>query len=100
MTELSFMISQNWIAITVYAVAMWIALFLYRKNYKIKIELKRQVISGLVTSVIASLGDVIGTSLNLWHFPDGDVPVIIILVYFFVGMFGYNVVKIIDEKVT
>lgn len=97
MTELSFAISQNWIYLLLYAGFFWVLLFVYRKSYKNKQEIKKQVVSGLLTVVLGPIGDAIGTTLNLWHFPDGDIPAIIIVVYFLVGMVGYNIVKLIEK---
>ena len=97
MTELSFVISQNWIFPFIYAAFFWGLLFMYRKSYKNEREIKNQVATGFLTSIFGSIGDVIGTTFNLWHFPNGDVPAIIIVIYFFAGMLGYNMIKLIEK---
>jgi len=97
MIGLNFTTSFNWIYLFLFIFAQWIIIFIYRKSYKIKGELKRQFAVGLYVLIAGSVGDVIGTSLNLWHFPDGDVPAIIMLIYFFAGLCGYNLIKLIDK---
>ena len=99
MTGLSFATSFNWIYLFLFIFGQWIFFFLYRKSYKIKGDLKKQFAVGIYVLVAGSMGDVIGTSLGLWHFPDGDVPAIIILIYFFAGLAGYNLIKLIDKYV-
>ncbi|MBS3055420.1 MAG: hypothetical protein J4452_02945 [Candidatus Aenigmarchaeota archaeon] len=99
MTEFYLAASQNWIYLFLYPAVLWIILLVYRKSYKKVGEIKKQMVFGIVSVLLGSMGDFIGTNLNLWHFPDGDLPAIIVIVYFFVGMGAYNIVKLIDEKI-
>jgi hypothetical protein len=97
MIGLSFTTNPNWIYLFLYTAAIWLVLFFYRKSYKNKKEVKKQIAFGIFSMIVAPTVDVLGTYTNLWHFPDGDVPVIIIFAYFFVGLAAYNVIKLIDR---
>ena len=98
MTQLFLAASQNWIYFFLYPAILWILLLVYRKSYKNVSEIKNQMIFGIISAILGSMGDFMGTNLNLWHFPDGDLPAIILIVYFFVGLGAYNIVKLLDEK--
>jgi drug/metabolite transporter (DMT)-like permease len=97
MTGLSFATSPNWVYLVIFSSIVWILLLLYIRSYK-KNELKKQLIFGIFGLFLGSMADVIGTASNLWHFTDGDVPIIIFLIYFIIGMASYNFLKLIDRN--
>ena len=99
MIGISFAASFNWIYLFIYTVAVWLVLFILRKAYKNKGEIKRQLVIGISGMLLGPTGDLVGTYFNLWHFPDGDVPIIIVSAYFFIALAAYNVFKIIEKYV-
>jgi uncharacterized protein involved in response to NO len=77
---------------------IWLPLFIYRKSWKRKNEISEQLLFGFLSLGVNLLSDTVAVFTDLWHYSDGDWPVILWLLMFFVGMSGFQVVKFIDER--
>lgn len=77
---------------------IWLSLFIYRKSWKRKGEIREQLLFGFLTLGIIAFSDVIAILTNLWHYVDGDWPAILWLLMFFAGVSGFQLFKFIDER--
>lgn len=77
---------------------VWLSLFLYRKSWKRKNEIKGQIIFGFVSLGMNLLSDTVGVLSNSWHYTDGDWPAIIWPLMFIVGVAAFQLFKFIDER--
>lgn len=77
---------------------VWLSLFLYRKSWKRKNEIKGQIIFGFVSLGMNLLSDTVGVLSNLWHYAGGDWPAIIWPLMFIVGVAAFQLFKFVDER--
>jgi len=96
--DLIFQFSQNWYVIFFGFLVSWLSLFIYRKSYKNKKELKEQFSFILILLIIVFFTEFFAVSVDLWHYTAGDWPVILWLVYFVILSFLYQLLKLIERK--
>jgi uncharacterized protein involved in response to NO len=77
---------------------IWLPLFVYRKSWKRKGEIREQLLFGFLAFGITFFSDVSAIFTNLWHYSDGDWPAILLFLMFFVGVGGFQIFKFIDER--
>ena len=91
--------NNGWYMLLGIMAVMFIAIFLYRKNHAKKTETKAQLVAAAIALGFAVIFEIIGVGTNLWHYTEGDWPVILWVVYMAVGFTGYQVIKLVSEKV-
>lgn len=92
-----FAFPSGWWVITVLFYGLWVALFVTRKSYRKKKEVKLQVLFGLFALLLAAAVETIGVRSGLWTYFPGNWPVILWVNYFGSGLMGYQVLKRIEE---
>ena len=91
---------QNWIFLFFAFFGAWAVLTLNRKRNGIKNNVKEQVY--LTTAGLFSLFlmELYATQTNLWHYLPGDWPIILWPTYVAAILFGYQLLRFIEERVT
>lgn len=87
----------GWWLVTVLFYGLWAALFVTRKSYGKKKEVKLQIIFGLFALLLAVVVESVGVGSGLWTYFPGNWPVILWVNYFGSGLMGYQVLKRIEE---
>ena len=77
---------------------IWLLLFLYRKSWKRKGEINEQILFGFLSLGVNLFSDTVAVFTNLWHYSDGDWPVVLWALMFIVGISGFQIFKFIDER--
>ena len=97
--QLIFDIDPNWFVLFFAFLGAWAVLMLNRKrNGKIN-NVKEQVYlaaAGLFSMVLMEL---FATQTNLWHYIPGDWPVILWPTYVAAILFGYQLLRFIEENI-
>jgi hypothetical protein len=76
----------------------WLPLFIYRKSWERRGEIKEQLLFGFLVLGLTAFSDVVAIFTNLWHYSGGDWPSILWLLMFSVGLGGFQIFKFIDER--
>ncbi|MFA5363802.1 MAG: hypothetical protein WC325_01305 [Candidatus Bathyarchaeia archaeon] len=95
--QLIFDIDPNWFILFFAFLSAWALLMLNRKRNGIKPNFKEQVylaVAGLFSLVCM---EVFATQTNLWHYIPGDWPVILWPTYVVAILFGYQLLRFIEE---
>lgn len=87
----------GWWVIVLFIYSFYLLLFLQRKSYQRKGEIKAQLIFALVTLIISVTIEIIAINLQVWAYYPGNWPVILWVGYFGSGLLGYQLVKKIEE---
>ena len=90
--------SPWWYVQLAIAFFIWLPIFLYRKGWNRKNELRGQLIFGFVSLFISFIAENFGVYGDLWHYDGGDWPVVLWILYFAVGVSSFQLFKFIDEK--
>jgi len=96
--HLLFDFPQNWVILFFAFLLIWVVLLVSRKKNGRK-EVKEQVylaVSGLFALFLMEL---FATQSNLWHYIPGDWPVILWPTYVAAILFGYQLLRFIEERV-
>lgn len=91
--------NPSWFVLLAIGMTIFVALFVYRKSYAKKYEIKQQIVFTVIVVLLSLLTELLGVSMNLWNYTDGNWPAILWIIYFFSGMAGYQVIKFVTEKV-
>ncbi|MBI2971952.1 MAG: hypothetical protein HYY37_06030 [Candidatus Aenigmarchaeota archaeon] len=91
--------SANWFALLAIPLALFAVIFLYRASYRKKNETRQNVVFAASALALAALIEYVGITLNLWHYVDGDWPIILWLIYAMSGLAGYQMAKLVTEKI-
>jgi hypothetical protein len=95
--NLLFDFPQNWVILFLAFLLVWVVLLVCRKTNGRK-EVKEQVylaISGLFALFLMEL---FATQSNMWHYIPGDWPVILWPTYVVAILFGYQLLRFIEER--
>jgi hypothetical protein len=95
--NLLFDFPQSWVILFFAFLGIWAVLWIVRKS-KGRKEVKEQVylaISGLFSLFLM---EVFATQSNLWHYIPGDWPVILWPTYVAAILFGYQLLRFIEER--
>jgi hypothetical protein len=95
--QLLFDFPLNWVILFFAFLGIWAVLLVTRKKVGRK-EVKEQVylaISGLFSLFLM---EVFATQSNLWHYIPGDWPVILWPTYVAAILFGYQLLRFIEER--
>lgn len=87
----------GWWMVILFIYGLFIYLFLQRRSYQRKGEIKAQMVFALVIMVISFIIEIIAINLKVWTYFPGNWPVILWLGYFGSGLLGYQLVKKIEE---
>ena len=98
--QLIFDVDPYWFVIFFGFLGGWAVLMLNRKRNGISSSVKEQAylaVAGLFSLVLMEL---FATQTNLWHYIPGDWPVILWPSYVAAILFGYQLLRFIEERVT
>ena len=96
--NLLFEFPENWIILFFSFVGVWAVLMFIRKENS-RNEAKEQVylaIAGLFSLVLM---EIFATQSNMWHYIPGDWPAILWPTYVAAILFGYQLLRFIEERV-
>ena len=95
--SLYFEFPSGWWAILAFIYISYLILFLQRKSYKKKNEMKSQYFFSFVAVVVAFFVEIIAISLRVWTYYPGNWPIILWIGYYGSGLLSYQLVKKIEE---
>jgi hypothetical protein len=96
--HLLFEFPQNWIILFFAFLLIWAVLMISRKRDGGKNEVKEQVYLVVAGLFSLFLMEVFATQSNLWHYIPGDWPVILWPTYVAAILFGYQLLRFIEER--
>jgi len=96
--HLMFDFPQNWVILFFAFLVIWVVLLVGRKNNGRKKEVKEQVYLAVAGLFALFLMEVFATKSNLWHYIPGDWPVILWPTYVAAILFGYQLLRFIEER--
>ena len=88
---------QSWVILFFAFLAVWAVLMISRKSNGRK-EVKEQVYLAVAGLFSLFLMEVFATQSNLWHYIPGDWPVILWPTYVAAILFGYQLLRFIEER--
>jgi hypothetical protein len=97
--NLLFDFPQSWIILFFAFLLIWAVLMISRKKSGIKSEIKEQIYLAVAGLFSLFLMEVFATQSNLWHYIPGDWPVILWPTYVAAILFGYQLLRFIEERV-
>jgi len=98
--SLLFEFPNNWIVLLFAFLGVWVLLMIIRKRNGKTNNVKEQVylaVAGLFSMIMM---EIFATQSNLWHYLPGDWPVILWPTYVAAILFGYQLLRFIEERVT
>jgi len=97
--NLTFQFSQSWYALFLGFLICWLILLNYRKSRSDRKELKKQIILALIGLFVLTIMEIFAISTNLWHYVPDDWPIILWPTYFVAILFGYQLLKFVEESI-
>jgi hypothetical protein len=95
--QLLFEFPQNWVILFFAFLGVWAVLTVSRKKFGRK-EAKEQVYLAAAGLFSLFLMEVFATQSNMWHYIPGDWPVILWPTYVAAILFGYQLLRFIEER--
>jgi hypothetical protein len=95
--QLLFDFPLNWVILFFAFLGIWAVLLVTRKKVGRK-EVKEQVYLAVAGLFSLFLMEVFATQSNLWHYIPGDWPVILWPTYVAAILFGYQLLRFIEER--
>ena len=98
--QLIFDFDPHWFVLFFAFLGAWAVLMFNRKRNGVQNNVKEQVylaVAGLFSLVMMEL---FATQTNLWHYVPGDWPVILWPTYVAAILFGYQLLRFIEERLT
>ena len=95
--DLLFDFPQSWVILFGVFLLVWAVLLVSRKKIGRK-EVKEQVYLAVAGLFSLFLMEVFATQSNLWHYIPGDWPVILWPTYVAAILFGYQLLRFIEER--
>ena len=89
---------QSWVILFGVFLLVWAVLLVSRKKSGRKSEVKEQVYLAVAGLFSLFLMEVFATQSNLWHYIPGDWPVILWPTYVAAILFGYQLLRFIEER--
>ena len=97
--HLLFDFPQNWVILFFAFLGIWAVLMISRKTNGRK-EVKEQVYLAVAGLFSLFIMEVFATQSNLWHYIPGDWPVILWPTYVAAILFGYQLLRFIEERLS
>jgi hypothetical protein len=72
-------------------------LLIYRKSQRNKKELKKQIYLAFIGLFVLMIMEIFAVSTNLWHYIPDEWPIILWPTYFVAILFGYQLLKFVEE---
>ncbi len=69
-----------------------------RKKHRVRKEVKEQLILAVIGLFTLLLMEVFATSVNLWHYVPRNWPIILWPTYFVAILFGYQMLRFVEER--
>jgi hypothetical protein len=91
---------QNWIILFFAFLGIWAMLMIIRKRNGGKKEVKEQIYLAASGLFSLFLMEVFATQSDLWHYVPGDWPVILWPTYVAAILFGYQLLRFIEDRLT
>ena len=95
--QLIFDVDPNWFVLLFGFLGAWAVLMLYRKRNGIKNNVKEQVYLAMAGLFSLVLMELFATRTNLWHYIPGDWPVLLWPTYVAAILFGYQLLRFIED---
>jgi phosphatidylglycerophosphate synthase len=95
--NLLFDFPQSWVILFFAFLLIWAVLWIVRTS-KGRREVKEQVYLAVAGLFSLFLMEVFATQTNLWHYIPGDWPVILWPTYVAAILFGYQLLRFIEER--
>ena len=89
---------QNWTILFLVFLGIW-ALLLISRRKRGKKEVKEQIYLAASGLFALFLMEVFATQSNMWHYIPGDWPVILWPTYVAAILFGYQLLRFIEERI-
>ena len=89
--------SSSWYFLFFGFLLAWLALAVARRNRRCKGEVREQIFLGLGGMAALGLMEFFAVSTDLWHYTRGDWPLILWPTYFAAILFGYQLVRSIEN---
>jgi hypothetical protein len=96
--QLLFDFPLNWVILFFAFLCVWAVLMFSRKKNGIRSEVKEQVYLAAAGLFSLFLMEVFATQSGLWHYIPGDWPVILWPTYVAAILFGYQLLRFIEER--
>ncbi len=96
--QLLFEFPQNWVILFLVFLGIWVLLMFSRKKIGMKSEVKEQVYLAAAGLFSLFLMEVFATQSDMWHYIPGDWPVILWPTYVAAILFGYQLLRFIEER--
>lgn len=87
----------GWWAVILIIYGLYFLIFLQRKGYQRKNEIKIQLVFASVALLIAFVIELVGVNLKVWTYASGNWPIIIWPTYFGAGLLCCQLIKKIEE---
>lgn len=94
-----FSFGVGWYPVIGVMIIFWLIIFLYRKGYRNRKEIKQQIIVSMIGVALAFCLEYMAVSNGIWHYSTGDWPIILWPFYFVIGIAGYQLVKLAQEYI-
>jgi hypothetical protein len=88
---------QNWVILFFAFLLIWVVLLVIRKKNG-RNDVKEQVYLAVAGLFALFLMEVFATQSNLWHYIPGDWPVMLWPTYVAAILFGYQLLRFIEER--
>ena len=95
--NLLFDFPQSWVILFFAFLGIWAVLMISRKSNGRK-EVKEQVYLAVAGLFSLFLMEIFAIQSNLWHYIPGDLPVILWPTYVAAILFGYQLLRFIEER--
>lgn len=92
-----FQFNQSWYILFFGFLISWLILLIHRKSQKNKKEFKKQIYLAFIGLFILTIMEIFAVITNLWHYIPDDWPIILWPTYFVAILFGYQLLKFVEE---
>ena len=89
--------NSNWYVLLFGFLGAWAILMVMRRNWRVKHEVKEQVMLALGGMISLALMEFFAVSTGLWNYTPGNWPVILWPTYFAAILFGYQLLRTIER---
>lgn len=97
--NLIFDFNSTWYILLSAFFVSWAAMLIIRRKNRGKREKKEQIILAISGLIALGLMEFFAVSTNLWHYSTGDWPIILWPTYFAAILFGYQLLRSIEDAV-